>query len=216
MKKIAIILSGCGVYDGSEIHEATMALLAVKRNGAEYEIYAPDKTQYDVVNHFNGQQSDEYRNVLVEAARIARGNINPLKELDVKTVDAILFPGGFGVAKNLSSYAFKGAEYDVIPEVKELIKAVHAMGKPIGAMCIAPILLAKSLEKVTITVGSSSDAAAKAAEGAGAAHVDTASGNICVDKANKVATAPCYMLDASIVNIFEEADKVVKELLSMM
>ncbi len=216
MKKIAVILSGCGVYDGSEIHEATMALLAVKRNGAEYEIYAPDKTQYDVTNHFNGMQSDEYRNVLVEAARIARGNINPLKELNPKAVDAILFPGGFGVAKNLSSYAFKGAEYDVNPEVKELIKLTHSMGKPIGAMCIAPILLAKSLEKVTVTVGSNSDAAAKAIEGVGASHIETASGNICVDKANKVATAPCYMLDANIVNIFEEADKLVKELLAMM
>lgn len=216
MKKIAVILSGCGVYDGSEVHEATMALLAVKRNGAEYEIYAPDKTQYDVVNHLNGQQSDEHRNVLVEAARIARGSIKPLKELNPKNVDAILFPGGFGVAKNLSSYAFKGAEYDVIPEVSELIKAMHSMGKPIGAMCIAPILLAKSLEKVTITVGSSNDSAAKAIESAGATHVETASGNICVDKANKVATTPCYMLDTSIVSIYEEADKVVKELLSLM
>lgn len=216
MKKIAVILSGCGVYDGSEIHEATMALLAVKRNGAEYEIYAPDKTQYDVVNHYSGMQSDEYRNVLVEAARIARGNINPLKELDPNTVDAILFPGGFGVAKNLSSYAFKGAEYDVIPELKELIKSMHSMGKPIGAMCIAPILLAKSLEKPTITVGNSNDDAAKAAVGAGAVHTETASGSICVDKANKVVTAPCYMLDANIVNIFDEADKVVKELLLMM
>ncbi len=216
MKKIAVILSGCGVYDGSEIHEATMALLAVKRNGAEYVIYAPDKTQYDVMDHFHGQQSDEYRNVLVEAARIARGNIKPLKELNPKDIDAVLFPGGFGVAKNLSSYAFKGAEYDVIPEVKELIKATHDMGKPVGAMCIAPILLAKSLEKVTITVGSNSDAAAKAAEGAGATHVETTSGNICVDKANKVVTAPCYMLDANIVNIYDEADKLVKELLAMM
>ena len=216
MKKIAIILSGCGVYDGSEIHEATMAMLAVKRNGAEYELYAPDKTQYDVVNHFNGMQSDEYRNVLVESARIARGNINPLKELNFKNVDALLFPGGFGVAKNLSSYAFKGAEYDVIPEISELIKAMHGMGKPIGAMCIAPILLAKSLDKVTITVGSSSDAAAKAVEGVGAVHVDTSSGNICVDKVNRVATVPCYMLDASIVNICDEADKLVKELLLMM
>ena len=216
MKKIAVVLSGCGVYDGSEIHEATMALLAIKRNGAEYEIYAPDKTQYDVINHFNGQQSDEYRNVLIEAARIARGNIDPLKMLDPKNFDAILFPGGFGVAKNLSSYAFKGAEYDVIPEIKELIKVTHSLNKPIGAMCIAPILLAKSLEKVTITVGSNSDAAAKAAEGAGATHVETASGNICIDKANKVVTAPCYMLDANIVNIFDEADKVVKELIAMM
>lgn len=216
MKKIAVILSGCGVYDGAEIHEATMALLAVKRNGAEYEVYAPDKTQYDVVNHFNGMQSDEYRNVLVEAARIARGNIKPLKELDPKNVDAILFPGGFGVAKNLSSYAFKEAEYDVIPEVKELIKTTHSMNKPIGAMCIAPILLAKAIGKVTITVGSNSDAAAKAAESVGAVHVETTSGNICLDKANKVVTAPCYMLDASIVSIYEEADKLVKELMAMM
>ena len=216
MKKIAIILSGCGVYDGSEIHEATMALLAVKRNGAEYKIYAPDKTQYDVVNHLNGMQSDEHRNVLVEAARIARGDIKPLKELDPKNVDAILFPGGFGVAKNLSSYAFKGAEYDVIPEVSELIKSMHGMGKPVGAMCIAPILLAKSLQKVTITVGRSSDAAAKAIEGVGSTHVETNSGSICVDKDNKIATAPCYMLDANITHIFEEADKLVKELLSMM
>lgn len=216
MKKIAVILSGCGVYDGSEIHEATMALLAVKRNGAEYEIYAPDKTQYDVVNHFNGMQSDEYRNVLIEAARIARGNINPLKELDPKAFDAILFPGGFGVAKNLSSYAFKGAEYEVIPEINELIKAIHSMDKPIGAMCIAPILLAKSLENVSVTVGSNNDDAAKAIQGVGATHIETTSGNICIDKANKVVTAPCYMLYASIVNIFDEADKLVKELLSMM
>ncbi|MDR0661509.1 MAG: isoprenoid biosynthesis glyoxalase ElbB [Prevotellaceae bacterium] len=216
MKKIAVILSGCGVYDGSEIHEATMALLAVKRNGAEYEIYAPDKTQYDVVDHYHGQQSDEYRNVLVEAARIARGNIKPLRELDINAVDAILFPGGFGVAKNLSSYAFKGADYDVLPEVGELIGSMYAQGKPIGAMCIAPILLAKSLGKVSVTIGSSDDDAAKAIGGVGATHVATTSGNICIDKANKVVTAPCYMLNANITNIFEEADKLVKELIAMM
>lgn len=216
MKKIAIILSGCGVYDGSEIHEATMAMLAVKKNGAEYELYAPDKPQYDVVNHLNGQQCDEQRNVLVEAARIARGNIKPLRELDPKNVDAILFPGGFGVAKNLSNYAFKGVDYDVIPEVVELVKTTHSMGKPIGAMCIAPILLAKSLEKVTITVGSSSDAAVKAVEHAGATHVETISRDICVDKANKLITAPCYMLDADIAIICDEADMLVKQLLVMM
>lgn len=216
MKKIAIILSGCGVYDGSEIHEATMAMLAVKKNGAEYELYAPDKVQYHVVNHLNGQQSNEQRNVLVEAARIARGNIKPLKELNLKNIDALLFPGGFGVAKNLSDYAFKGADYDVMPEIKELIKSTHHMGKPIGAMCIAPILLAKSLEKVAITVGNGSDDAAKAIEGVGATHIETTSGNIYIDNLNKVASAPCYMLDATIVNIHDEADKLVKELLAMM
>ncbi len=215
MKKIAIVLSGCGVYDGAEIHESTMAMLAVKRNGADYRLFAPDINQHHVINHLTGETSNEQRNVLVESARIARGNIKPLSEFDAQEFDALLFPGGFGVAKNLCDFAFKGADYQAIPEVANVIKSMHASRKPIGAMCISPVLLAKVLDNVSITLGDRNDAAI-AAEKVGATHVECGHGQTCIDKTNKVVSTPCYMLDADITQIFDGADKLVKDMLNLL
>lgn len=215
MKKIAIVLSGAGVYDGAEIHEAVMAMLAVKRNGAEYLMYAPDIPQYHVVNHLTGEQANEQRNVLVESARIARGNIYPLNDLNLNEVDALLFPGGFGAAKNLSTYAYEGSSYSVQPEVEQVIKNAHKQGKVIGAMCISPVLLAKAIPGAAVTLGGKGDAV-DAIEKQGAAHVETTHGEVTVDKHNKLVTTPCYMLDADITQIADGADTLVKAMLALM
>jgi enhancing lycopene biosynthesis protein 2 len=132
MKKIAVLLSGSGVYDGSEIHEATLSLYALSKNELDYQCFAPDKEQYHVINHLTGEVSNETRNVLVESARIARGNIKALSELKVEEFDGILLPGGFGAAKNLSSYAYEGEKYSVDLEVENVLKAFHAAKKPIA------------------------------------------------------------------------------------
>lgn len=215
MKKIAIILAGCGVYDGAEIHEATLAMLAVKQHKADYSLFAPDINQHHAVNHLTGEVTGEQRNVLVESARIARGKIAPLAKLNVKEFDAVLFPGGFGVAKNLCDFAFKGADYSVVPEVANVIKAAYASRKPIGALCISPVLLARVLPNVTVTLGDNNDAA-QTIQSIGAKHLVCTHGEVCVDKANKLVTSPCYMLDAEITDIYDGASNAVKELLALM
>ena len=153
MKKFAIILAGCGVYDGAEIHEAVMTMYAVMKNGAEYQLFAPDIAQHHVVNHLTGAEMPETRNVLVESARIARGKIKPLPDLDMRDFDALLFPGGFGVAKNLCSFAFKGADCEVHPQVTKVVREAVSLRKPIGRLCISPVILAKVLGDVEITIG---------------------------------------------------------------
>ena len=141
MKKIGVILSGCGVYDGSEIHEAVLTLLAISRSGAQAVCFAPDKQQVDVINHLTGEAMTETRNVLIEAARITRGEIRPLAQADAAELDALIVPGGFGAAKNLSNFASLGSECTVDRELKELAQAMHQAGKPLGFMCIAPAIL---------------------------------------------------------------------------
>ena len=135
-----LVLSGCGVYDGAEIHESTLTMLAIARKGASYQCFAPDIKQAHVINHLNGEEMPEIRNVLVEAARIARGNIKPLTEYNANDFDAIIFPGGFGAAKNLCTFAFDGVECVVIPQVENAIRETVAAEKPIGAFCISPVL----------------------------------------------------------------------------
>ncbi|MDQ2179515.1 isoprenoid biosynthesis glyoxalase ElbB [Marinifilum sp. D714] len=213
-KKFAVVLAGSGVYDGSEIHETTLALYAISKNGGEYEIFAPNIDQYHVINHITGEEMNEKRNVLVEAARIARGNIKDLKEFDANHYDAILFPGGFGVAKNLCTFAFKGPDCDVNPEVEVALKAMHEAGKPIGALCIAPALIAKILGKVEVTIGHDAGTA-EAITSLGATHLNTSHGEIVFDKENKIVTSPCYMLDATIAQIGEGAENVVKTLMAL-
>jgi len=154
MKKFAVVLSGNGVYDGAEIHEATMTLYAIMKNGAEYEIFAPDIPQHHVINHITGDEMKETRNVLIESARIARGNIKALSEFDAADFDAIIFPGGFGAAKNLSSFAFDGTDCTVNADVEKSILAMVKAGKPIGALCISPAIMAKVLEGAKLTIGS--------------------------------------------------------------
>jgi len=215
MKKIAVILSGCGVYDGAEIHEAVLSLLAIKKNGAEYEIFAPDIVQHHVINHFTGDTMPETRNVLVESARIARGKIKPLKSFSAKDFDAIMLPGGFGAAKNLSDFAFKGDKCTVNKEVEDAIRNMHRLGKPIAAMCIAPVILAKVLGDVELTIGQDLQTA-QAIENMGATHKTTSKGDVVVDIRNNIFTTPCYMLESSITDIAQGTDILVKSVLSVI
>ncbi len=211
-KKFAVVLAGCGVYDGAEIHEATMTLLAIMQNGGEYQIFAPDIPQYHVVNHLTGEEmKGESRNVLVEAARIARGNIKELSEYKPEDFDALIFPGGFGVAKNFSDFYFKGANSTVIPPVKKAILDTVAAGKPIGALCISPAIVARVLEGAIVTIGND-EATAKEIEKMGATHMVTQHGQVTIDEKYKVFTTPCYMLNATILDIYEDASAVVKEI----
>ncbi len=160
MKKIGVVLGGCGVYDGSEIHEAVITLLAIARNGAQAVCFAPDKPQRDVINHLTGEAMPEQRNVLVEAARIARGDILPLAQARAETLDALIVPGGFGAAKNLSSFAAEGSECQVDPDLRALALAMHQAGKPLGFMCIAPAMLPKIFAfPLRMTIGTDLDTA---------------------------------------------------------
>lgn len=214
MKKFAVVLAGSGVYDGAEIHEATLSLYAISKNGGEYEIFAPNINQHHVINHITGEEMPETRNVLIESARIARGNIKDLKEFKAEDFDALLFPGGFGVAKNLCSFAFDGPDCKVNEEVAATLKAMHSAKKPIGALCIAPALLAKVLGNVEVTIGQDAGTA-EAINSLGATHTETNHGEIVFDKENKIITTPCYMLDASIAQIGEGAENVVKAIMTM-
>ncbi len=143
MKKFAVVLSGCGVFDGAEIHEATLTMLAIMKQGAQYEIFAPDIPQHHVINHINGEEMDEVRNVLIESARIARGKIKDLRQYDPNNFDALIFPGGFGAAKNLCDFAFSGADCIINPDVERAILKTAGKNKPIGALCISPVIFAK-------------------------------------------------------------------------
>ncbi len=215
MKKIAVVLAGNGVYDGAEIHEATLTLLAIARQGAQYQCFAPDINQAHVVNHLNGQEMSEIRNVLVEAARIARGNIKSLSEYKATDFDAIIFPGGFGAAKNLCSFAFDGIDCVVIPEVEKAIKSTVEAGRPVGALCISPVIVAKVLGDVELTIGQDKGTA-EAVVKLGATHVNTTHGEIVTDEKYKVVTTPCYMLDATIDQIADGAENVVKKILELV
>ncbi len=214
-KVFAVILAGCGHQDGAEIHEATMTLWAIHKNGAEFQCYAPDIKQHHVLNHITGQEMNEQRNVLIESARIARGKISALATFNPDTVDGLILPGGFGAAKNLSSYAFDGIKCTVNNDVASAIKAMHQAGKPIGALCIAPVLLAKVLGKGTLTIGQD-PGTAENLTAMGAHHQPTMQGEITVDRENKIVTTPCYMLTSRIDQISEGADNLVKAMLEMM
>jgi enhancing lycopene biosynthesis protein 2 len=214
MKKFAVVLAGCGVYDGAEIHEATLALLAIKQAGADYQCFAPDVTQHHVINHLTGDEMPETRNVLIESARIARGNIRPLSEFKAEDYDVLFFPGGFGAAKNLSTVAFDGPNATVLPEVEAAVKTMHVLKKPIGAMCISPVFIAKILGDVNVTIGQD-EGTIQAIEAIGATHIQTDHGDVVFDAENMVYTTPCYMLDASIADIWDGAFNIVDAILSI-
>ena len=215
MKKFAVLLSGCGVYDGAEIHEATMSLLAIVKQGGSYEIFAPDMDQHHVINHITGEEMEETRNVLVESARIARGQIRNLKQFNPASFDGLLLPGGFGAAKNLSTWAFEGADSSVLPEIEEAITGMHALKKPVGALCISPVILAKVLGKVHLTIGND-ESTIDALESLGVNHVYTTHGEVVVDPDLNLVTTPCYMLDATIDQIAVGASNLVDAMLKLM
>jgi enhancing lycopene biosynthesis protein 2 len=213
--RFAVILSGCGVFDGAEIHEATLTLYAIIKNNAIYDIFAPDINQHHVINHITGEEIKETRNVLIESARIARGRISPLSKFNADNYDALIFPGGFGVAKNLSDFAFKGTNCHINDEAAAAIKSMVKQKKPVGALCISPVILAKVLGDIEITIGRD-PATAKAVEQMGAKHKNTTHTETVIDKKHKIVTTPCYMLDANIVQIAEGAENVVKEMLNLL
>jgi len=214
-KNFAVILSGCGHQDGAEIHEATLTLWAIHKNGADFQCYAPDIKQHHVLNHMTGQEMNEKRNVLIESARIARGKIASLATFSPESADALIIPGGFGAAKNLSSYAFDGAKCTVNNDVATAIKAMHTAGKPIGALCIAPVIIAKVLGDVTLTIGQDPGTADNLAA-MGARHQPTLQGEIVVDRERKIVSTPCYMLNSRLDQIAEGADKLVLAMLDLM
>ena len=212
MKKFAVILCGCGHIDGSEIHEAVMTLLAISRNNCTYTIFAPDVNQHHVVNHLSQEPMEETRNVMVEAARIARGEVKNMAEYSPADFDALVIPGGFGAAKNLFTYAIDGVNAKVNPDVEKAIKETYDVKKPIGALCIAPVLLAKVLKDITITVGSAPDAIANV-EKMGATHINTKQTEVIADKQNMIFSTPCYMLPATIADIADSADNLICSIL---
>ncbi len=213
-KKIAVVLSGCGHQDGAEIHEATLTLWAIHKHGAEFHCFAPDTMQHHVLNHITGQEMDEQRNVLIESARIARGKVTDISQFDAGDFDGLIFPGGVGAAKNLCTYAIDGPDCTVNPDVERAIREMHEAGKPIGALCIAPVIVAKVLGRIEVTIGSDDNTAANI-EQMGATHVPTGHGEITVDRKNRVVTTPCYMLDARVDQIGEGAENLVKAVLEM-
>ncbi|MDP6957734.1 MAG: isoprenoid biosynthesis glyoxalase ElbB [Planctomycetota bacterium] len=216
-KKVGVILAGSGVNDGSEIHEAVCTMVALDRADAEIIFAAPDKDQRDVIDHQAGAPMEETRNVLVESARIARGNVRNLGSLEADELDAVILPGGFGAAKNLSSFAVDGKDCSVDPDLVRLLRNMNQAGKPIGALCIAPAIIAAvfgSDHKPEITIGAD-EGTASALEAMGAKHVSSSVSDIVIDEQNKIVTNACYMLATRISEVANGAEKVVKAVLEM-
>ena len=217
-KRVGVILSGCGVFDGSEIHEAVATLVALDRHGLEAVCLAPDIDQMHVVNHLSGQVMEgEKRNVLVEAARIARGRVSPLTAESVKDLAALILPGGFGAVKNLSDYAVSGVDMQVNGEVRAALQEAHRAGKPIAALCISPVILARIFGKESprLTVGAAG-ADAENLEEMGACHQVTEHEQVVVDERLNLITGPCYMLESTIGQIFRGAEAVVARLARLL
>jgi len=213
--KAAVVLAGCGVYDGAEIHEAVMTLYAIDRIGGTYQVFAPNVKQHHVINHITGEAMNEARNVLTEAARIARGKIKALTEYRVADFDALIFPGGFGVAKNLCTYAVDGTDCHVDRVVEAAIRDTHRAGKPIGALCISPVLITRVLGDVTVTIGNDPSTASDITA-MGGRHETKRHGEVSVDKKNRIVTAPAYMLNATITEIARDAEEVIKAIKEMV
>jgi enhancing lycopene biosynthesis protein 2 len=216
-KKVGVVLSGCGVYDGAEIHESVITMMALDKRGAEMVICAPDVAQMHVVNHLTGEVDEgAERNVLVESARIARGSITDVTEISADQLDALILPGGFGAAKNLCDFAVSGPDCTVNPDVAALVRDVHAQGKPVAAVCIAPALIAKVLggEAPELTIGTDADTAG-AIESMGATHVACPVTEFVVDREKKIVSSPAYMLGQSISEVAEGIDRTVEALLEL-
>ncbi len=215
-RKVAVILSGCGVYDGSEIYESVITLLRLDQRGATVQCFAPDIEQMHVINHLTGAEMPESRNVLVESARLARGNIKDLREADVEDFDALIMPGGFGAAKNLSDFATQGAGSTILPEVLQLAQAFAKAGKPVGMMCIAPTMAARIFGPgVVCTLGNDDDPAAVASREMGIEHQACEVTEIVEDPQHKLVTTPAYMLAQSISEAASGINKLVDRVLDL-
>ncbi|MBI1328247.1 MAG: isoprenoid biosynthesis glyoxalase ElbB [Alphaproteobacteria bacterium] len=215
MAHVAVILSGCGYLDGAEIRESVCTLVSLEKRGATYDMFAPDIEQRDVVNHLTGEPMQEKRNVLVEAARIARGQVRDLKEARAQDYDALLMPGGYGVAKNLSDIAMKGPQGSVLKELKNLILQFSAAEKPIGAICISPAALVASLKgemQAHVTLGPEDpDGLIKAL---GGVHQSCQTRGIVIDAANHIVSTPAYMTEAPLVEVAAGIDRLVETILN--
>ncbi len=214
MKKFAVVMAGCGRKDGTEINEAVCLLLAISQHFCEVQCFAPNRPQTEVIDHLTDEQeANEERNILKEAARIARGKVLPIGEFKADDFDALLFSGGYGVAKNLCNYAYKGADMEVQPDVARAIMEMHAAKKPIGGMCIAPVLFAKLIPGVCVTLGSDGTADADNVFKMGANHVQTEHGDVVADNENRVFTTPAFMLDATLKDIYDGACNLIDAIL---
>ena len=216
MKKIAVILGGCGTKDGSEINETVTLLLALDQHGVKYQCFAPDREQYQVINHLTGEVVNEKRNMIVESARIVRGEILPLTEFNADDYDGLAIPGGAGIANNLFTYFTDGMQMTVLPEVKDAIVATHKQNKPIAAMCIAPVVVAKVLGKynIKVTIGNDKQVADVIRE-TNAIHENTEVTKACIDTKNKIVTTPAYMLANSISEVAKGANAMVKAMIEL-
>ena len=219
MTRVGVVLSGCGVNDGAEIHESVITMLALDRAGVDIVLMAPNIDQLHVINHYTGSEMDESRNVLMESARIARGKIRDMAEVHASDVDALIFPGGFGVVKNLCDYAMAGTDCSVNPDVKRLATDVHKAGKPIGIICIAPAMFAKIMQgaghTVELTIGTDEQTSSDI-NSMGSNHVSCPVEDIVIDKKNKIVSTPAYMLAQRISEAAEGIEKLVKEVLAMV
>ena len=215
-KRVLVILSGCGVRDGSEIHEATLTLLALDRAGAEICCAAPDIPQTQCVDHFRGTAAKESRNVLTESARIARGKIVPLAQVDLSGIDAIILPGGLGAATNLCDFALTSGSITVEPSVKNILLDAQAAGKPLGFICIAPVIAATLFGSMGVryTIGRDQGIAARLAS-TGAVHVETAVTETAVDPRLKIVSTPAYMLAGRISEVEAGVSALVRDVLKM-
>lgn len=225
--KIGVIFSGSGVFDGTEIQEGVFTLLSIKKVGADAVCFAPDVNQHHVVNHVTGEEMKETRNVLVESARIARGEIQSLDAFDASQLDALVLPGGFGAAKNLTTWAFSGPDGEINNQVKAAIVSMVQLNKPVAGLCMGPTVIAKALEgsgvSPTLTVGSTEaaspyeiDAISQGMEKAGATAVMKTVEEISIDEENKIVTAPCYMMEADILQIRNNIQKAVDALVKLV
>jgi enhancing lycopene biosynthesis protein 2 len=214
--KVGVLLSGCGHVDGSEIHEAVLTLLFLDRAGAEVQCLAPNTDQFHVINHLDQGTMDETRNMLVESARIARGDIIDLKQITANDLDALILPGGFGAAKNLSNFALKGPQATVHPEVERILKEMLLARKPIGAICIAPAVLVKALaaHQPEVTIGDDMGTAA-AIETMGGKHVVCAVDQIHVDDEHRLVSTPAYMLGPGIKEVAMGIEKLVQKIMEL-
>ena len=210
--KIGVLLSGNGVYDGVETQEAVLTLLAIDEIGATSVCISVDSNQHHVINHLTGEEMSEERNMLIESARIARGNVKEISTISPADIDALIIPGGFGSAKNFTQWAFEGADGQIIPEVKLLLVNLANVGKPIAALCVSPIVLAKALEGSGIspkmTIGTDKEKSPydinSFVDGLKTCGIETSMKTVReieIDKENKIISAPCYMMDASISDV---------------
>lgn len=214
--RVGVLLSGCGVFDGSEIHEAVLTLLFLDRGGASVRCMAPDVDQLHVIDHLTQQESDERRNVLAESARIARGDIQDVASVSAADLDALIIPGGFGAAKNLSDFAVAGPDATVHPQVQRLLEEMAGQSKPIGAICIAPATLTRALgaRQPRVTIGNDVGTAA-GIETMGGVHNDCVVEEICVDEKNRIVSTPAYMLGPGIKEVAVGIEKLVDRILAM-